>query len=153
MKKLMIMFALFLMIAGATISGMKFANFGPFEEKKKGKVEKVEEEEEETALFVDMTPLVVTIFDGSSVAANIQLEVKLQTRGEKNIITIKRNLPKFKDAFLADLHQFVPRMLREIERIDPLTIKRRLQIVANRVGGKGLVDDVLIQSLLDQPAK
>ena len=145
------MFALFLMIAGATISGMKFAEIGPFEGQDAAEAQAEEEDEEETALFVDMTPLVVTIFDGASVAANIQLELKLQTRGEDNIITIKRNLPKFKDAFLADLHHFVPRMLREIERIDPLTIKRRLQIVADRVGGKGLVDDVLIQSLLDQP--
>lgn len=151
MKKLMVMFAIFLMIAGGTVSSMKWFEVGPFENPKVEKVVKEEVEEVGKALFVDMEPLTVSIFDGNKVAATIQLEVKLQTRGQDNIITIKRNLPKFKDAFLADLHQFVPRMLREIERIDPLTIKRRLQIVADRVGGKGMVDDVLIQSLLDQP--
>ena len=151
MKRLLIMFAMFLMFAGATISAMKWMAIGPFEEPDAPKVEK--KVEEEKALFVDVEPLTVTIFDGNKVATTFQLEIKLQTHGQDNIITIKRNLPKFKDAFLRDLHEFVPRMLAELERMDVPTLKKRLQLVADRVGGKGMVEDVLIQSLLDQKAQ
>ena len=61
-------------------------------------------------------------------------------------------LPQYKDAFLKDLHAFIPRMLSELGRIDLPTLKQRLQLVADRVAGeKGVVKGVLIQSLLDTP--
>ena len=38
-----------------------------------------------------------------------------------------------------------------MERVDVLIIKQRLQMVADKVAGKGLIQNVLVQSILDQP--
>lgn len=152
MKRLFLIFALVLLVAGATIGAMKWFGLGPFEkpemavEMAKKKIEVPE------ALFVDMEPLLVNVVQGGAIATTIQLEVKIETVGNENIINIKRMLPQYKDAFLKDLHAFVPRMLSELGRIDLPTLKQRLQLVADRVAGeKGIVKGVLIQSLLDTP--
>lgn len=154
MKKLVVAFAIFLMLAGATVSVLKWLEIGPFEDKTMTPEEKAAaaaqaKAEAEKPLFVDMDPLLITVFDGDQVAATFQFEIKLETRGSDNLIKIKRNLPKFKDAFVRDLHEFVPRMLRELERLDVPTVKRRLVLRAHKVGGGELVKDVLIQSVID----
>ncbi len=152
MKRLVLIFALVLLVAGATIGAMKWFGLGPFQ-KPEMAVEMAEKKiEAPEALFVDMEPLLVNVVQGGAIATTIQLEVKLETAGNENIIQIKRMLPQYKDAFLKDLHAFIPRMLSELGRIDLPTLKQRLQLVADRVAGeKGIVKGVLIQSLLDTP--
>jgi flagellar basal body-associated protein FliL len=153
MKRLFLIFALVLLVAGATIGAMKWFGLGPF---KKPEIAKEMQEPKKisapAALFVDMEPLLVNVVQGGSIATTIQIEVKIETAGNENIIRIKRMLPQYKDAFLKDLHAFIPRMLSELGRIDLPTLKQRLQLVADRVAGeKGIVKGVLIQSLLDTP--
>ena len=60
-------------------------------------------------------------------------------------------MPVLTDAYIRDLHSFLPRLLRSKERIDVLIIKQRLQFIGNKVAGKGLIDNVLVQSIIDQP--
>lgn len=153
MKRLFLIFALVLLVAGATIGAMKWFGLGPFQKTEEELAqEKPKEIEAPEALFVDVEPLLINVVQGGAIATTIQLEVKLETAGNENIIQIKRMLPQYKDAFLKDLHAFVPRMLSELGRIDLPTLKQRLQLVADRVAGsKGVVRGVLIQSLLDTP--
>ncbi|MBO6948440.1 MAG: hypothetical protein JJ855_10735 [Rhodospirillales bacterium] len=153
MKRLVVIFALVLLVAGATIGAMKWFGLGPFQKPEDELAqEKPKEIEAPEALFVDVEPLLVNVVQGGAIATTIQLEVKLETAGNENIIQIKRMLPQYKDAFLKDLHAFIPRMLSELGRIDLPTLKQRLQLVADRVAGsKGVVRGVLIQSLLDTP--
>jgi flagellar basal body-associated protein FliL len=153
MKKLFIIFALVLLVAGITIGAMKWFGLGPFEKPEMAvEMDKAKAIEAPTALFVDVEPLMVNILQAGAVTATIQLEIKLETAGNENIIKIKRMLPTYKDAFLKDLHAFVPRMLSELGRIDLPTLMARLQLVADRVAGeKGIVNGVLIQSVLDTP--
>jgi len=153
MKKLFIIFALVLLVAGATIGAMKWFGLGPFEQPEMAaEMEKAKEIEAPPALFVDVEPLLINVVQAGAIATTIQLEIKLESAGNENIIKIKRMLPTYKDAFLKDLHAFVPRMLSELGRIDLPTLKARLQLVADRVAGeKGVVNGVLIQSVLDTP--
>ncbi|MCK5778445.1 MAG: hypothetical protein KAH11_06620 [Rhodospirillales bacterium] len=153
MKRLVLIFALVLLVAGATIGAMKWFGLGPFQKPEDELAqEKPKEIEAPDALFVDVEPLLINVVQGGAIATTIQLEVKLETAGNENIIQIKRMLPQYKDAFLKDLHAFIPRMLSELGRIDLPTLKQRLQLVADRVAGeKGVVKGVLIQSLLDTP--
>lgn len=155
MKKLVIIFLAVLLIAGATIGVMKWLAVGPFakppEEGQPVAAPKIEAPE---ALFVDMEPLMINVVEAGQILTTIQMEIKLETVGNDNIIAIKRALPKYKDAFMKDLHAFVPRMYSEIQRLDLPTLKQRLQLVADRVAGKpGIVRGVLIQSVLDTPQK
>lgn len=153
MKKLVIIFLVVLLLAGGTIGAMKWFEIGPFappfDPNAPAEAPKIEAPQ---ALFVDLEPIIINVVEGGEVVTSIQMEIKLETSGNDNIIAIKRALPLYKDAFMKDLHAFVPRMLREIERLDLPTIKQRLQIVADKVAGKpGIVRGVLIQSIMDTP--
>ena len=150
MKKLLLIFGLLLMLGGGTVSALKFLKLGPFQGDEVVE-EKQEEEVEDTTLFVDMEPLAIPIFQGNRVAATVQIQVKLETNGKSNVEKIKRIMPIITDAFVSDLHSFMPRLLKAEERIDVLIIKQRLQLISNKVAGKGLIKNVLVQSVIDQP--
>ena len=150
MKKLLLIFGLLVMLCGGTVSALKFLKLGPFQGE--GIVEeKPEEQVEATILFVDMEPLAIPIFQGNRVAATVQIEVKLVTNSKDNVERIKQIMPVITNAFVRDLHSFMPRLLKAEERIDVLIIKQRLQLISNKVAGKGLIKNVLVQSVIDQP--
>ena len=150
MKKLLLIFGLLVMLCGGTVSVLKFLKLGPFQEEEVVE-EKPEEQVEATILFVDMEPLAIPIFQGNRVAATVQIEVKLLTNGKDNVERIKKIMPVITNAFVRDLHSFMPRVLKAEERIDVLIIKQRLQLISNKVAGKGLIKNVLVQSVIDQP--
>ena len=98
-----------------------------------------------------MEPMAIPVFRGNRVAATVQIQVKLETNDEDKADRIKKMMPIIIDAFVRDLHSFMPRLLRAEERIDVLIIKQRLQLISDRVAGKGTISNVLVQSILDQP--
>ena len=152
MKKLIVIFAVVLLISGATIGVMKFMGLGPFAQPETAEKPPEPKSREPDALFVDVEPIMINVMQGGEMMATIQLEIKLETAGRENIIQIKRMLPQYKSAFMQDLHAFVPRMFREIERLDLPTVKKRLQLISDRVAGEsGVVNGVLIQSIVDTP--
>ena len=150
MKKLLLIFGLVVMLCGGTVSALKFLKLGPFQGEEVVE-EKPEEQVEATILFVDMEPLAIPVFQGNRVAATVQIEVKLVTNSKDNVERIKQIMPIITNAFVRDLHSFMPRLLKAEERIDVLIIKQRLQLISNKVAGKGLIKNVLVQSVIDQP--
>ena len=153
MKKLVIIFLLVLLVAGVTIGVMKWFGLGPFVQPELAKeMEQERKIEAPDALFVDVEPIMINVVQEGAVVLTIQMELKIETAGNDNIIKIKRMLPIYKDAFMRDMHSFIPRMLGEIGRLDLPTVKRRLQITADRVAGEpGTVKSVWIQSIVDTP--
>lgn len=151
-KKLAIGLIVLLMLAGASVSVMKWLKIGPFASKG-ATAEAPPPPPPAQPRFVDMEPMVVTIFDGEKVAANIQIGIKLETLSDANASAIQKKMPKVRDAFLRDLHTFIPRLLKTSERIDVAVLKDRLQGVADKVMGKNVISGVLIQSVYNSPAK
>ncbi|MDA0306028.1 MAG: hypothetical protein O3B76_07040 [Proteobacteria bacterium] len=149
MKKLIIIIALLVMLTGGAIAALKTLSLGPF--KNQIKTVKAKEIRADTAIFIDMEPLGIPIFRGNRVIATIQIQVKLETGNEDNSEIIKRKMPVIRDAFIRDLHSFMPRLLKAKERVDVLIVKQRLQYIGDKVAGKGLIKNVLVQSVLDQP--
>lgn len=150
MKKLILIFAFLVMLCGGTVSALKFLEIGPFEVKGKPKEKKVAAVRRNAAVFVDMDPLAIPIFQGNRVAALVQIQVKLQTSSDKNAKKIRRMMPVINDAFVRDLHGFMPRLLKAEERIDPVIIKQRLQMISDKIAGRGLIEDVQVQSVLER---
>jgi flagellar basal body-associated protein FliL len=149
MQKLIMIFAVLVMLGGGAASILKWLQLGPFEgtaEEKKPK----KDEPAKVAMSVDMEPLVVTIFQGNKVAALVQIEVKLETMGEKNAAHVKYVLPILTDAYLRDLHGFVPRLLKSKEKIDPEIIRQRLMVIGERTAGKGLITGVMVGNIIEQ---
>lgn len=151
MKKLIIAFALMVMIAGGTVSVLKYLELGPFANQHKDEKETEKKPKEEPPRFVEADPLAIPIFQDERVAATIHIQLKLETVGEANYATIYKSKAKLRDAFLTELHGFIPRMLKKTERIDVSILKTRLQMVADRVLGPGVARDILIQSVTDIP--
>ena len=57
------------------------------------------------------------------------------------------------NAFYKDLYAFIPRLLREDDRINVLILRKRMQLIADKVAGPGIVDGILIQSVTDSRTK
>ena len=96
MKKILILVGALLLIAGGTVSVMKWMNLGPFQEK----TAQQEETPLEPTLLVDMEPLLIPIFQGDKVAATLQFQVKLETIGSENAAKIQYVMPKINDLFM-----------------------------------------------------
>ncbi len=152
MKKIVMIFAALVMLGGGTASILKWLQIGPFQESKKeekqAKAQKVEE-----AFTIDMDPLVTTIFQENRVAALVQIELKLETVGDKKAERIKYLLPVINDAFLKDMHSFIPRLLKAEERLDSDIIRQRLQLIGDKVVGKGMIRNVVVGDIVEQPVR
>lgn len=151
MKKFLVIFASLLMIGGAATSTLKFMELGPFAVEKIAEVKVEEEEDVVKSIFIDMEPILIPIFKDNAPAAKIQIQIKLETKSTENAIKIQRMMPRIADTYIQDLHGFMPRLLKEQERIDVFILKQRLKLISERKFGKGLIEDVLVQSVVDTP--
>lgn len=151
-KVILIAFAFLLMSTGATVGVMKWMKYGPFAEKANGQTA-VKAPPPAEPKFIDMDPLVISLFDADKLAGTLQIVIKLETLTDANAILVQRQLPRVNDAFLRDLHGFIPRHLRGAERIDLIVLKDRLQMVADKVLGPKVVTNVLVQSVTDTAAR
>lgn len=135
-----------ILATGIGISGAKWFKIGPYA---------VDEEIPVSQLppqYLDMEPLLIPLVQEGGVAAIVQITLKLETRGDKNAAEIAHLMPRLKDAFFKDMYSFLPRLLKDRERLDPYILKKRFAMVADRIiKPEGTVTDVLIQSLTDQP--
>ena len=147
MKKALIILVSLLILGGAITGSMKFLELGPFAPKTVEVKEVVEEELK--PIFIDMEPILIPIFKGNRPVAKIQIQIKLETKSTEKAIKIQRMMPRISDTFVKDLHSFMPRLLKEKERIDDFILKQRLKLMLDRNFGKGLIDDVFIQSVMD----
>jgi len=150
-KKLVIAVAIMLMLAGATISVLKWLGIGPFGDP--AEVEATGTTPDEPLHFVTMDVLVIPIFQGEKVAATVQIQLKLEATNLESASEIARLLPRLNDAFLRDLYGFIPRHLRKKERLDLALIKDRLQMVGDKVAGPGVIKSVLVQAVLENPSR
>ena len=135
MKKLIIAFAVILLIAGGTVAALKYLKMGPFA----GKDEKVTAKAKaiEPPRFITIPSLNVPLFADDKVAGTVLIQLKIETIGSKNEAKVNRLLPRINDAFLRELHTFIPRLLQKTKRLDVFILKKRLLMVCDRVVGKG----------------
>lgn len=149
MRIVMIIFVALLLIAGATISALKWLELGPFAPQE----EVVEPKFEDLpAQYVDMQPLTIPLLQENGLAATVQITLKLETRGKENKDLVKKNLPRITDAFLQDMYSFLPRLLKDQERLNAYVLKKRFELIAGKaMEPKGTISGVLIQSVTDQP--
>ena len=151
-----------LLLAGGGFTVMQQMELGPFapdavEEAEAGtesgeaKAKKPEDEDHEPPIFLTLEPVVIPIFQGAKLTSNIQLTIQIKV-ARKDAPKMHKRMTKLKDALLLDLMGFVPRQIRNNKKIDIDVLGRRLMVIAEWAVGKGLVDGVLIQEILDRPA-
>jgi flagellar basal body-associated protein FliL len=151
-KKLIMVFAAIMMLGGGAVSIMKWLEIGPFAPKPEEKAAAGEAPKgpaAEPPRFIDLDALIVPIFHGDEIVATIQISVKLEVTGTANEIKVGRIKPRLNDAYIKDLYSFIPRLLENQERVNVFIIKKRLQMVSDKVAGAGVISDVLVQSITD----
>ncbi len=152
MKKFVIVFAVLLMLSGGAISVMKTLEVGPFAKAEGEAAENTAQNE--PPRFIEMGMLLIPIFSGDRVATTIQLQIKLETMGTEREAKINKLMPRINDAFLSDLYAFIPRLIKKEGKIRAIVIKNRLEMIAGKVAGQGLITNVLVQSITDtSPSK
>ncbi len=152
MKKIFIGFIVLVCILGGAVGVMKWMELGPFANPN-AEVEKPKRPSKGEAKFVEMTPLLVNVFGNGKVLGNFQFELKLEVWNDDHFAEVRKMTPVLKDAFFKDLHTFIPRMLKEQDQLNLAILQQRLQLRADIVLGKDVVQSVLIQSVVDTPQK
>ncbi len=148
MKKIFIILASILILGGALFGMLKYLELGPFAPKVV-KLEKIVNEDDLKSIFINMKPIFVPIFKGNVSTTSIQIQIKLETKSKDKAIKIQRMLPRISDALFKDLYAFVPRLLKGKERINVFILKQRLKLISDRNFGRGLIYDILVQSVDD----
>ena len=153
MKKLVIAFAVLIMLAGGTVSILKYLEVGPFEKPVvEGEVVDPEKEKaksffEQRPRYIEMDPIQVPVFQDDGVAGTIMIHYKLEALtldNERKIAKAKRQLG---DALIKDFSYYIPRTLRNNKTLDVTLVKYRIMMVANRLLGEEVVSDALIQAM------
>lgn len=156
MKKLAMALGLLIMIAGGTVAALKTFEIGPFakteEELAREATLRAGDDAELTSFsnrpfYVEMDPLMIPVFQDNELVGTIQIIYKLQVFGHKNERNVFKLKTRLNDALFQDFSYYIPRTLRKNQNLDISLIKYRVLMVTDRVIGKGVVSDALIQGL------
>jgi len=156
MKKLIILISVFIMLAGGTVGALKYMKIGPFkvstaplskEEIAKSLADAAKVAMAKRPQYVEMDPIQVPIFQGSGVTGTIIINYKMEALNVKNQQIIARAKRQIGDALIQDFSYYIPRTLRNNKTLDITLIKYRIIMIANKLLGKGIVNDALIQAM------
>lgn len=152
MKKVILFLVLLIVVVGAAVGTLYFLKLGPFEETKvvEKTAEELEFEKEDSFSSIPIKPFTIPMFQGERIAGSIQVQFELEVpKGQEE--AVNSQMVRLEDAYLRDLYVFMPRLLRNKEKLDIIALKRRLMRVTEKIIGPDVVDDILIQSVADTP--
>ena len=141
-KLLIIILAIIVLSVAGGFAFMQKMNFGPFAPEKPLTPE---EKSQMLKRYVVMEPLSISIFRGGAVATTIELKVQLETKVGREL-TLNKQLPRLKDAFIRDLHAYFPRLLNKKKELDMADLTRRMYLIGERTLGKDIILDLSILS-------
>lgn len=146
--------AVILLLAGGTVGVMKWMQLGLFAPEEIAGEEKAPAPRRgEAPRYLDLDPINVVVIQDTRLKTVVQISAKLEVASEKDAEAIRRRMIRLTNAMIFDLHDFLPRLLREVEHIEIGILQERMQYVADKTLGKGLVKQVLIQSVHDSAGK
>lgn len=93
--------------------------------------------------FVEYGLLSVPLIEQREVHRQAELILRLQVPVQKRDV-VAQNIPRLQSAYLAEMMEFLPILLRDGRRLDINAVRRRLQVVTDATLGAGLVKDVLV---------
>ena len=97
-----------------------------------------------------LQPFNISVIRDGRVTRIITLVVNLETRGDANKTKIIADRYYLQDAFLRDMHGFASYQRADGQSIDPQMVKTRLLVISDRILGKNVVENVLVQSIFDR---
>lgn len=156
MKKLVMAFAVMLMLAGGTVSLLKYMSMGPFEvtpeelaaqQAEEAKKEKTKALFESRPRYIEMDQIQIPMFQDNSVSGTLMINYKLEALNVDNERIIAQAKRRLGDALIKDFSFYIPRTLRNNKTLDVTLVKYRIMMISDRMLGKGVVSDALIQAM------
>jgi len=156
MKKLIIVFVVFIFLVGGTVGLLKYLAIGPFKKPpvdpavaaavaaEKAKANKFFKAK---PYYIKMDPIQVPVFQDNGVAGTILIHYKIEVTSLDNEHKVFKAKRQIGDALIQDFSYYIPRTLRNNKTLDVTLIKYRIMMIANRLLGKGIVNDALIQAM------
>ncbi len=103
-------------------------------------------------VFLHLAPINVPVIRGNNVTEQVGISLSLELMEGKSVDDIDESeRRKLQDAFISDVYGIFQRSHGMARPIDASLIKARLQQTADRILGSGVVKDVLIERLFEQP--
>lgn len=99
------------------------------------------------AQFFRLPHFHIPVIRAGQVVGQVSMSVLLETNGNANRNTIIENRTKLHNAFLRDLHGLLSLDSGSGRAVNLETVKIRLQKVADRVVGPGIVKSILVDNL------
>lgn len=149
MKKLVLIFAAVIMLAGGTVSVLQWLQIGPFAPKDTtAEAAKAPASPPAPPVMVDLEVMSIPLFHEDKVVTTIQIQLKLEVPKAQEG-AVQKAMPRITDAVIKELHAYLPRALTKSDRIDLGALKTRMLGAIERKLGPGLVDNVLVGSIND----
>ena len=145
-KKVVIIFSVFLMLSGGTVSVLKFLQIGPFEQVSEEDL-KAEEEAipDVPPVVIAMDDLYISILAEDRVAATVMIKLNLEVIGKENEEKVTKLLPRLGDSFFKDLYVFIPRVIRRQNKLNTDILTERLMMIGEKVMGPNVINNVIIE--------
>lgn len=102
-------------------------------------------------VFVDFQPIILPVIGQDRVTERVGIVLALELAPGQTAAGIEPKRPILTDAFISDLYGIFQQRAALHQVADGTLIKARLLRTANRVLGPGVVKEVLIQKLFEQP--
>lgn len=99
--------------------------------------------------FVDLSSIRIPVMRGGEVVNYVILDVSLETIGPENEEQATTLMPRLRNALLTDLMGYFAAVPVE-DRLMVKGLKRRMQILSDRILGPGTVNDILIRNAFKQ---
>lgn len=100
-------------------------------------------------VFLELDSLTIPVIRSGSIARYVLLKITLEVEDQGARDEVVDRMPRLKDAFLRDLHDYFASIPLD-SPVNVRTVKQRLQRVADRQAGPGVVKDVLIQGAFEK---
>lgn len=103
--------------------------------------------------YLDMDPLVLPVVDARGISQSIHISISLELADGTDKETLKRYQPRLADAYLNEMYGTLGEGfgLTPTGVLDIPYLKERLTAITTEVLGDGLVTNVLIQAVHQQP--
>ncbi len=141
MKKIIILVVLMAVLGG----GGFFAWTQMSGEEEQAGSEQLRGPNDENLMFVELDPITAPFIRDGRFAQYIVLTISLEVNDDDAKDMVRRNIPRIRDAFLSELHTLAAMRSPRQRLINLSRIKVRLMSGANRVLGRGVVLDILVQ--------
>ncbi|MCR9219585.1 MAG: hypothetical protein NXI21_05100 [Alphaproteobacteria bacterium] len=100
-------------------------------------------------VFLELDSLTIPVIRSGSIVKYVLLKITLEVEDQGARDEVVDRMPRLKDAFLRDLHDYFASIPLD-SPVNVRTVKQRLQRVADRQAGPGVVKDVLIQGAFEK---